>query len=78
MKLVPCNEIELRYVRPKTNLWAVLNEFAHGYHDVMEVTEFTNKNAESCASSMSAAVKRYRFNIQVIKRGERVFLVRKK
>lgn len=78
MKLIPYTENDLKLIRTRTDLWSVLNEFIDGDHDVMEVTEFTNKNAESCASSMSAAVKRYRFNIQVIKRGERVFLVRKK
>lgn len=78
MKLVPCTEEELRWVRPKTDLWSVLNEFIESGHDVVEVKEFTNKNAESCSSSMSAAIKRYKFNCTVIKRGERVFLVRNK
>lgn len=78
MKLVPCNEDDLKVVNPRTNLWKVLNEFVNGDFDVVEVRDFTNKDAKNCAASIGSAIRRYRFNVQVIKRGERVFLVRKK
>lgn len=79
MKLVPCiTEEDLKVVRPKTNLWNVLDEFINSGYDVMEVKDFTNKDAGSCAASMGASIKRYKFNCKVMKRGERVFLVRNK
>ena len=78
MKLIPCVEEELRYVRRKSNLWAVLNEFIDSGYDVMEVKDFTHKNAESCSSSIDSAIKRYGFNCTVTMRKERVFLVRNK
>lgn len=77
MKLVPCNEDDLKIVKSKTDIYKTLSEFIHSDCDIMEIKDFTHKSAVVCAGCISQSVKRYRFNIQVVKRGERVFLVRK-
>lgn len=77
MKLYPVKEIDLRVRRPYTNNFKVLQEFVEGDYDIVEVRDFTNKNASSCASSLNSSARRYKFNVMVIRRGERVFLMRK-
>ena len=78
MKLVPVEKLDLTIRRAYTNNWKILNEFVEGDFDIVEVREFTNKDANSCAASLGASRKRYGFNVSVIKRGERVFLVKNK
>lgn len=78
MKLVPCSENELKLVRPKTDIWKALNEFAESDYEVVELSEFTHKDSHSCTSSIRTAIKRYGFSMTVLERRGRVFLAKGK
>ncbi len=78
MKLVPCTEDDLRLVRAKTDIWMVLTEFADSDYDVVEVSDYTHKDAHSCAASINTSIKRFGFAMSVMVRRGRVFLLKNK
>lgn len=77
MKLVPYDVNELGSYYRKTKNLKLLNEFADSGLDCAKVEDFTQKDARSCASALSKAIKHFRFgNIQVVTRKGCVFLVK--
>lgn len=78
MKLVPIETQKIPSVVPKRkgSNYNTLVEFQESEADCVELMEYPHKNAESAACCLSQSIKRYRFNIKVIKRGERVFLIK--
>ena len=80
MKLVPYEREKIENIGwSKTKNFKILEEFLHGDYDCVEVKEFTNKNARTCAGSLQASVRRFGLtdSVMVISRKDRVFLIRK-
>jgi hypothetical protein len=78
MKLVPTNIKELGTVRrPYTPNYKILCEFRDSKYECVELKDYTHKDAHSCSTSFLNSIKRYKMtNIMVLKRGERVFLIK--
>jgi hypothetical protein len=63
--------------RPRTNVWAIIEAFANSDERCREVTDFTQKSANVCATSLKQAIKRYRhYSIWVFTRKGRVFMIK--
>ena len=80
MKLIPYNvdNVPGKHAYSLTKNLELLEEFANSDFDCVEVTDFTQKNATTCATSLNTSIKRYRmFSIKAIQRGDRVFLIRR-
>lgn len=80
MKLVPIKTQKIPGVIPqrKGSNYNILVEFQESKEDCVELREYPHKNAMSAAACLIQSIKRYRFNIKVIRRGDRVFLVKNK
>lgn len=63
MKLVKCDlmEIDGGYYKPTKNQ-RILKEFIDSGMECAKLEGWTNKTASSCASSLSASVRRFGFN----------------
>lgn len=74
MKLIKANIEDAK--RTYNRIRKTLEEFRDSGEACMEVTEYTHKHAKSCASSLTTSVRRFKmFNIQVITKKGRVFLI---
>ena len=71
MKLVPIETQKIPNVIPqrKGSNYNILVEFQESGLDCVELREYPHKNASSAAVCLSLSIKRFRFNIKVIKRG---------
>lgn len=78
MKLVPIETQKIPSVVPqrKGSNYNTLVEFQESEADCVELREYPHKNAMTAAVCLSKSIKRYRFNIKVIRRGDRVFLIK--
>lgn len=79
MKLVPyeVTKIPGRNTYSITKNLAILDEFANGDFDCVEVKDFAQKTASGCANSLRASIKRFgRCGITVVERNDRIFLIR--
>lgn len=78
MKLVPIETQKIPSVVPqrKGSNYNTLVKFQESEADCVELREYPHKNAKSAASCLRLSINRFRFNIKVIKRGDRVFLVK--
>ena len=55
----------------------ILEEFADMNCNLVEVKDFTTKNAMYCAASLNSSIKRYKmFNLRAVSRMGRVFLLK--
>ncbi len=79
MKLIPCDVMlagggkKRKYARN----FKLLTEFIKSNEKCAEVTEYTNKDAKSCAGSLQLSIKRYRMNqIFCTLHKDKVYLVR--
>lgn len=75
MKLVPCENNEVR-IRMSTTKWLeVFEEFNKTGCSCVEIKDYPHKTAKNCYESARIAIKRYRLNtLHVYTKGERVFL----
>lgn len=75
MKLVPTDKIpEIK--RNYNKLQEIIEEFVNGPYEVVKVqlNENEYKSFEVCVSVLRVAVKRSRYSVKVIKRGNDVYL----
>jgi hypothetical protein len=76
MKLVPY-DINKAKRRPKTDNFAVLEEFANSGLECVMIEDYTQKNANICATSLRTSIKRYRrAGVSAFVRDGKVFLVK--
>lgn len=65
-------------MRPKTNNFRLLEEFMAMNTLCVEYVGYTQKNAETCRSSIHQSIKLYGFhNIGILRRGDHIYLIRK-
>lgn len=77
MKLVPVDKKALPGSYSKTTAMSIIEKFKESNMDCAEVRDYTHKTANSCANSLKQSIKRFRvFNVDVIVRQNRVFLVK--
>lgn len=75
MILVPCKIENVK--RPKTRLQAMLTDFMNGDAACVKVENYPHKNATVCREVLyTAAQRRYKGQIQVVKRGDDIYLVK--
>lgn len=78
MKMVPYDVTKLGMYARSNNLDTLMDFIDSGF-DCVKLEGYTQKNAKNCRNSLENSIKNYRLGgIQVVVRGENVFLVRKK
>lgn len=77
MKIIPVSETELMVgYSTRTDVFETLNAFQESGLKCAQVTEYTHKNAASCACALRQGIKRFnRYHIKVMVRKDRVYLV---
>lgn len=74
MKLIKANIEDAK--RSYNHNRKMLEEFRNSGEACMEVVEYSQAHAKSCASSLTTSVRRFKmFNIQVVMKKGRVFLI---
>lgn len=77
MKLIPYNG-DLENVYKKTKNLLILEEFMNSKDDCVMVEDYPHKSAHGCANALIASAKRFGFNVTVLTRKEKVFMVKNK
>lgn len=76
MRLVPCNDSEIKGFKPTSN-FKILNEFAESDMTCAAVEEHNCKSAESCASSLNISIKRFKMvGLRAFSRKGKVYLMK--
>lgn len=77
MKMVPCDVHTVDAVRTNCKNHKVLMEFVESNHGCVELVDYPQKNAHSCAASFTQSIRRFNLNsIKVLQRGNKVFLIK--
>lgn len=81
MRLTPYEKEKLgelmKESRGKSDIFAILNEFANSDLNCVKIEDWTQKTATGCYTSFHRSITRYRMTgIRVVKRGNEVFLVK--
>lgn len=79
MKLVKVDPSVVKVVRhEKYGNFNILTDFIESGNECCEVVDFPQKNAKSCAASLSSSAKHFRLGhvVKAAYRGNRVFLLR--
>lgn len=77
MKLVPVDKNIMNGWYATTGNKTIIDEFIESGMQCAEVEGYTQKTAASCVNSLKQTIKRYRvFNVKVMSRQNRVFLIR--
>lgn len=68
--------IETTKTRSYHDVKDIVNEFANGLYDVIKVKVNVDewKNPQSCQSSFRKAIRRSKYNIQVFRRKDQIYL----
>lgn len=76
MKLIPTDHIPEK--RRKHNLQGLIEEFVRGPHEVVkcQFTEDDYKSPDVCATCLRNAVRRSKYSVRVIERGDEVYLAK--
>lgn len=76
MKLVPCDKKELGFLYKRTKNLVILEEFANSDYDCVRVM-FDNTSAKNATNSLSSSINRFRMNgIKVVRRKDKVYLIK--
>lgn len=76
MILVPCKFDNIKH-RPNANLQAMLTDFINGDADCVKIENYPHKNATVAREVIyTAAKRRYKGQIKVIKRGDDIYLAK--
>lgn len=78
MKLVPYDRNELVKNYRNTKNQKIFEEFIESGLDCVEIVDHGHSNAKCAQSCLTTSAKRFGFNIRVIVRGERVFLIKER
>lgn len=78
MNLVPIEAQNIPYANAKRNgsNYKALVEFQESGATCVEVKDYPHKNAETAANCLRTSIRRYRFRIRVVRRKDRVFLIK--
>ena len=77
MKFIPVSETEIiKSYSERTDVFETLNAFQESGLKCVKITEYTHKNANSCATALRVGIKRFnRYHIKVMVRKDNVYLV---
>lgn len=78
MNLVPIEARNIPYANAKRNgsNYKLLVEFQESDANCVEVKDYPHNCAETASNCLRSSIKRYRFHFRVIRRKERVFLIK--
>lgn len=77
MKMTPYDKSKLSVRMPRSNNYGIIEEFVRSGYECVKLEGYTQRDATICALSLRASIKRYGFHVDVAKRGEDVYLIKK-